>query len=102
MNTTDYNTSITKTLENNNTYTPLTKDPTPQIKKTINDHISKLLDQDIISKKLHDSITHGTPSTPFFYGNPKVHKNIPQDSPLPPLEESSLPSMAPLQEQLII
>ena len=85
MNTTDYNTSVIKTLENPSTYTPLLEDPTPVISDTIRTQIWKLLDEEIISHKLYEAIIHGTPSTPFFYGNPKVHKTIPPGSPLPPL-----------------
>ena len=77
MDTCDYNSAINTILNNNDVYKLLNEDPTTHILDTINNHISILEDNDILSEKVSFNIRVGNAVCPHFYGLPKIHKDIP-------------------------
>lgn len=56
-------------------YRVLEEDPLPLFKKKMISLISKAYDQQILTKQEKYFILIESPSTPFFYFLPKLHKN---------------------------
>ena len=84
MDTSDYDRSILNTLSNTNIYSPLPSDLTSSIQVNINQHLSVMHDNNVLSDQLFNCTVNNVPSCPYFYGLPKIHKPIPDGDVLPP------------------
>ena len=78
LNTVDYVNKITSMLQDTMVYTQVTEDPTNTTKELADRLIDELFNFNYINKKQQANLQRFKPTTPKFYGIPKVHKeNIP-------------------------
>ena len=76
MDKTEYLEKANTMLSDTRTYTKLKSDPTNKIRDKLIKKLNKLKDQGkITEKQLHYLKPSTNPTTPRFYGTPKVHKN---------------------------
>ena len=74
MNTIDYVRECYKQLSDNESYTPLTEDPTAKLNEIIQNDLLKMEQEEIIDEKTRIILETPKPRTPYFYILPKIHK----------------------------
>ena len=84
MNRNDYEKACTETLQNNEFYEELAKDPSSQYRKEVDDIAQVLKDKNYINNFEQSKLLEGK-RIPTFYGLPKVHKIYEKFPPLRPI-----------------
>ncbi|XP_052259249.1 uncharacterized protein LOC127863670 [Dreissena polymorpha] len=86
MNKTEYVAKMDKLTSDRDTYEPLKKDPTRQVKTRLVNILKKWKKENLISDKLYHQLYPTSENVPKLYGLPKIHK---KDAPLRPIVSST-------------
>jgi hypothetical protein len=78
MDKTDYDAKMNEMLQDEQTYRPIAKDPTPSLEKRMNSKLLELKKAQRLPDDIYSRLRSSAGRTPLFYGLPKIHKdNVP-------------------------
>ncbi|XP_069822511.1 uncharacterized protein [Dendropsophus ebraccatus] len=98
-----YITEIHSQLNDNNTYIPIDRDPTPNIRQDIHNILDKYVQNNTIDSQLQEFLINHHPVTPVFYTLPKIYKNLqtPPGRPIVASTDSILSPLAKFVEKIL-